>query len=202
MSEKKKKNLEFSLSVKETAEKLRKLADELERGFVSISEEKFDIAPDTRVMIDLNSKSNKVTFKLKWKRANQLSHKKEKSPIKDKQVNHTKKTKDKAQVPKQLRNNAIEEYTVLKKRMSKDFGAIMKSCIKEQSLPKPILIERFYRDSKAMCNYPDKGEAFYKTYLNQAESLNKAFRKPDLQAMKYAVTALNRIKKECHKRHK
>ncbi|MDR4497218.1 MAG: GAK system XXXCH domain-containing protein [Candidatus Scalindua sp.] len=202
MSEKKKKNLEFSLSVKETAENLRKLADELERGVVSISEEEFDIAPDTRVMIDLNSKNNKVSFKLKCKLANQLAHKKVKPLIKDKRIYHTKKSKVKEQQSKQLRDNALEEYTILKKRMSKDFGAIMKSCIKEQSLPKPILIERFYRDSKAMCNYPDKGEEFYKTYLNQAESLNKAFKNSDLQAMNYAVTTLNRLKKECHERYK
>ena len=197
-----KKKYKLSLSVKEAAEKLRTLADELERGVVSINEEDLYIAPDTKVMIGLDSKSNKVSFKLKCKLADQLAYKEEIPRIKDKLVTHPKKSKEKTQKSKPLRDNAFEEYTVLKKRMSEDFGAIMKSCKKEQSLPKPILVERFYRDSKAMGNYPVKGEEFYETYLNQAESLNKAFQNSDLQAMNHAITALNRIKKECHDRHK
>ena len=99
-------------------------------------------------------------------------------------------------------SNKVEEYKVLKKRMSQDFKVITKNCIKEENLPSSSLVERFRQDSIRMCSYPGKGEDFYKAYLKQVEVLYQYFKGSDLKAMNLAINALNRIKKECHSKHK
>ncbi len=190
------------LSVKETAEKLRALADGLERGCVSINEEDIPITLDTKIKISLKSKDNSISIKLKCKPTNTSMHTEE-IPLRNEETDtHAKKHELHVGESKPTRGNTLEEYSVLKKRMAKDFGAIMKCCIKEQSLPEPDLVNRFYQDSRAMCNYPEKGEEFYETFLTQAESLKESFNKSDLKAMGLAITALGRIKKECHERYK
>ena len=90
----------------------------------------------------------------------------------------------------------------LKRRMSKDFKAIKNSCIQEQTLPETDLVERFYRDSKTMCTYPSKGKDFFETYLEQAALFYEAFKASDLTAMGTAVTALGKIRRDCHEKHK
>ena len=63
MTDSKKRKQEFYLSVKETAEKLRTLADELERRVVSINGEKCSIAPDTEVKIfDPTDKEKELAY--------------------------------------------------------------------------------------------------------------------------------------------
>jgi XXXCH domain-containing protein len=96
----------------------------------------------------------------------------------------------------------VDDYKDLKKSMAKDFKAIKKSCIQEQALPESDLVERFYRDSKTMCTYPDKGEDFYEAFLKQADSLYEAFKTSDLAAMSTAVTALGQIRSDCHEKNK
>ncbi|GJQ60904.1 MAG: GAK system XXXCH domain-containing protein [Candidatus Scalindua sp. AMX11] len=202
MSDSTKKNQELSLSLKETAEKLRTIADGLEQGNVSINEETVPIALDTKIKISLKSKDNKVSIKLKWKPTNTSAPTEEK-PLRKEVTDRDSMNRDMDnRDPKTAKEDALGEYTILKKRMSKDFGAIMKSCIKGQTIPEKLLVERFYQDSQAMCSYPDKGEEFYETYLKQAESLIESFKKADLEAMSLAITALGKIRKECHNRHK
>ena len=46
-----------------------------------------------------------------------------------------------------------------------------------------------------MCNYQDKGEEFYKTYLKQVKKFYQAFKASDLKAIGSSVTSLNQIKK-------
>lgn len=202
MSDTKKKNQELSLSVKKTAEKLRSLANGLERGRISINEEDIPISLDTKIRISLHSKDKRVSIKLKCKPTDTSVPDNDKPRMKEYTDTHRKKQEMEAQESKPSMGSALEGYSILKKRMAKDFGAIMKSCIKEHSLPESILVERFYQDSKAMCNYPEKGEEFYEIYLKETESLSEAFRKSDLKAISVAIATLNRIKKECHDRYK
>ena len=96
----------------------------------------------------------------------------------------------------------VDDYKELKKRMAKDFKAIKKSCIQEQAIPQSDLVEQFYRDSKTMCTYPNKGEDFYEAFLKQAGLLYEAFKTSDLTAMGAAVTALGQIRSDCHEKHK
>lgn len=190
MSDSNKKKQEFYLSVKETAEKLRTLADELERGVVTINEEKRSIAVDTQVKIRLKAKDNTFSAKLKFKLANPLSETEEVQGEvgEGEPVSSTKPD--------------VDDYMDMKRRMSKDFKAIKNSCIQEQTLPESNLVERFYRDSKTMCTYPSKGKDFFETYLEQAALFYEAFKTSDLTAMGAAVTALGQIRKDCHERHK
>jgi XXXCH domain-containing protein len=184
MSDSNKRKQEFYLSVNETAKKLRSLADELEKGAVTIDEQTCSIAPDTEVKFSLKAKGDTFSVKLKLKSANPLSETEEE----DKSTSST-ETGDKT-------------YMDLKRRMSKDFKAIKNSCIQEQTLPETDLVERFHRDSKTMCTYPSKGKDFFETFLKQVELFYEAFKASDMNAMGTAVTALGEIRKGCHEKHK
>ena len=202
MSDSKKKNQKFHASVKETAEKLRTLAEELERGSVTINDEECSLTLNTPVKISMKSKDDTLSYKLKFKLSNPSVGKKEKSIEKDKPISHSTKNEEIVSGPKPSKDQNLEEYKDLKKRMSIDFKAIMRSCVKEKSIPEPTLVEKFYSDSQAMCNYPDKGEEFYETFLEQAGIFREAFKKSDLSAMTSAITSLGRMRKECHDKHK
>ena len=185
MSDSNKQKQEFYLSVKETAEKLRALADDLERGAVSINGEQCLIAADTEVKISLKAKGSTFSSKLKFKLANPLSE-----------------AEDSKSESKSSTESDIDNYKELKKRMSKDFKAIKKSCVVEQAIPDPDLAERFYQDSKTMCTYPNKGEEFYEAFLKQASSFYEAFKSSDLKAMNLAVESLAQSRSDCHEKHK
>ncbi len=190
MPDSNKQKQEFYLSVKETAEKLRTLADELEKGVVILNDEKCSIAPDTEVKISLKAKGDTFSSKLKFKLANPLSETEEVEGEvgEDGSVSST--------------GPDVENYKDLKKNMAKNFKAIKKSCIQEQATPASDLVEQFYRDSKTMCTYPNKGEEFYETFLKQASLFYEAFKASDLAAMGAAVTALGQIRSDCHEKHK
>ncbi len=179
------KKEEFYLSVKEAAEKLRILADELESGVITINQQKFSIAPDFQVKISQKTKGHILSFKLKFKLANSLTE-----------------TVDAEGGSTSSSEPDDENYKDLKKRMAKDFKAIKKSCMQGQVLPEPGLMERFCQDSKIMCSYPNKGEEFYETFLRQAGLLNEAFKASDLNALGAAVTALGQIRSDCHEKYK
>ncbi len=185
MSDSNKKKQEFYLSVNEAAEKLRALADELEKGVVTINKQKCSMAVDTDVKFGLKAKGDTFSAKLKFKLANALSE------AEGEEVKSTPSTE-----------TAGESYMDLKRRMSKDFKAIKNSCIQDQTLPDTELVEQFYRDSKTMCTYPSKGKDFFETYLKQAELFYEAFKTSDLAAMGTAVTALGERRKSCHEKHK
>ncbi|MCP4264515.1 MAG: GAK system XXXCH domain-containing protein [Candidatus Brocadiaceae bacterium] len=180
-----KKKQEYYLSVKEMAGKLRVLADELERGVVTINEQELSIAPDTQVKISQKTKSDTFSSKLKLKLTNSFTE------TVEGEVKSTSYT-----------GSDIENYKVLKKRMAKDFKAIKKSCMQEQAIPGAELIERFYRDSKTMCSYSDKGEEFYDTFARQSGFFYEAFESSDLEAMSAAVTALGQTRNDCHDKYK
>ena len=185
MSDSNKQKQEIYLSVKETAEKLRTLADELDRGVVTINDEKCSIAADTEVKIGLKAKGGTFSSKLKFKLANRLPEAAERTGE-----------------PAPSMEPGDEDYRDLKKCMAKDFKVIKKSCMVEKAIPQSELVERFYQDSKAMCTYANKGEEFYETFLKQAGLLYDACKNSDLKAMSSAVESLARSRSDCHEKHK
>jgi len=191
MSDSNKQKQEFYLSVKETAEKLRMLADELESGAVSINGEKCQIAADTDVKIRLKTKGDTFSSKLKFKLKSPLPPGDGEDGKEDSEGESTSST-----------GLAVENYKDLKMRMSKDFKAIKKSCLVEQAIPESDLVERFYHDSKTMCTYPNKGEEFYEAFLKQANSLYEAFNTSDLKVMSSSVESLAQSRSDCHEKHK
>lgn len=190
MSDSNKQKQEFYFSVNETAEKLRTLADELEKGVVILNNEKCSIAPDTEVKISLKAKGDTFSSKLKFKLATPLTE--------------TEEVEGKVgeSEPVSSTGHDVDDYKELKKRMAKDFKAIKKSCIQEQALPGSDLVEQFYQDSKTMCTHPNKGEEFYEAFLKQTDLLYEAFNTSDLKAMNSAVEALVQSRKDCHEKHK
>lgn len=194
MSDSNKQKQEYRLSVKKAAGKLRTLADELERGTISINGKNCTFAADTEVRASLRVKDGDFSVKLKFKLENQLSFKVgEKRPDSGEECVKVKSTPA---------ESTLGNYSDLKKRMSKSLKAIKSSCMAEQVLPEPDLIEQFCQDSKAMCTYPDKGEEFYETFLKQAESLYEAFKSSDLKGMSSAIESLVQSRNDCHEKHK
>jgi len=185
MSDSNKRKQEFYLSANKAAEKLRALADELEKGVVSINKQKCSMAVDTDVKINLKAKGDTFSAKLKFKLTNALLG-----------------AEEEVVVSTSSTETSGENYMDLKRRMSKDFKAIKQSCIQDQVLPEPDLVERFYLDSKTMCTYPSKGRDFFETYLEQADLFYEAFKTSDLKTMGTTVTALGEIRKNCHEKHK
>ncbi len=185
MSDSNKKKQELYLTAKEAAERLRALADELEKGVVTINEQKCLIAAGTEVKIRLKAKDDTFSAKLKFKL-----------------TNHSLETEKEEGESTPSTETDAESYMDLKRRMSKDFKAIKNSCIQEQILPETDLVERFYHDSKTMCTYPSKGKDFFETYVKQADLFYEAFKNSDLAAMRTAVTTLGQIRKNCHEKHK
>ena len=167
------------------AGKLRTLADELERGVVTINEQKFSIAHDTQVKISQKTKDDTFSSKLKLKLANSLTE-----------------TGEGEGASTSYTGPDVENYKDLKKRMAKNFKAIKKRCMQEQVIPESDLIERFYQDSKTMCTYPNKGEGFYETFVKQSGFFYEAFKTSDLEAMSAALTDLGQIRNDCHDKHK
>ncbi len=173
------------MSVKEAVGKLRTLADNLESGVVNINEQNSLITPDSRVKISQKTKGDTLSFKLKFKLATPLTE------IVEAEGGSTSSSE-----------HDDENYKDLKRRMAKDFKAIKKSCIQEQVVPEPGLVERFCQDSKTMCSYPNKGEEFYETFLKQTDLLNEALKASDLSAMGAVVTALGQTRSDCHEKYK
>ena len=60
------KKQELYISVKETADRLRVLADDLEKGIITISDKEFSLSLDSGVKIHFKSKGNKLSTKLKF----------------------------------------------------------------------------------------------------------------------------------------
>lgn len=194
MSDINKNKQDFYIPIKETVEKLRALADELERGIVTINDNECLIAPDKQVKISLKAKGNKFSTKLEFKLATPFVDREDKIFIKSE--------KDGESEYSVLTDYGVGKYKNLKKRMSKDFKAIKKSCTEEQTMPESDLLERFYQDSKTMCTYLNKGEEFYERYLVQVGLLYEAFKASDLIAMKSTIESLRQIRDDCHDRHK
>lgn len=185
MSDSNKRKQVFYLSARKMVERLKTLAGELEKGVVTINDQKCSIDPDTKIKFSLTAKGDTFSAKLKLKSANTLSE------TQEEEGESTLSTE-----------TGDESYMDLKRRMSKDFKAIKKSCMEEEAIPESDLIERFYRDSKTMCTYPSKGKDFFETYLKQADFFYEAYKTSDLRAMSAAVTTLGQIRKNCHEKHK
>lgn len=202
MSNSNKRKQEIHISIKETAEKLRILADELEKGSLNINGEEFSINPDTSVKISTKSKEGRLSYKIKFDLSNRAIEKKGKPLKKSEVAMQQTNSEQKDSEPTSSKDQTIEDYKDLKKRMSIDYKAIKNSCVKENAIPESILIDRFCRDAQAMCNYPDKGEEFYKTFLEQSNQLYTAYKKSDLEAISAAIILLGNQRKQCHDKYK
>ncbi len=198
-NEKKKK---MSMPAGEAADMLRVMAEELEKGRISIDEEGIQVAFDAPVKISLKSKDDKLVVKIQFKLCMTGDDERTALVVEAKQRHGSRGPRKKGTGPKKAAGKKTENYKTLKKRMSKDFNAIAKCCRDEETLPDASLVEQFCRDSKQMCTYKGKGDAFYDAYLKAVESFYRGFLATDLEAIHFAVDSLKRMKKECHHKYK
>ena len=97
--------------------------------------------------------------------------------------------------------SGLPKYKSLKKRMKGQFKAIYDRLLND-ALPDAAVVEAFLADSKLMIAYSGYGDEFYDEYDTLCLGFREAFERGDLTACKTAAQELNRIKKECHDRHK
>ena len=190
------------MPVGEAADILRTMADELEKGVIYIDEERFPVATGAPVKISLKSKDDKLALKIQLKLFMAGNDSRTASVVKAKQRHVSRDPRKKGAWPKKTAKKRAENYKTLKKRMSKDFKAIVKCCRDQQTLPDASVVKRFCRDSKKMCTYKGKGEPFYDAYQKQIDAFYRGFQATDMEAIQSAVDSLNRVKKQCHDKYK
>lgn len=93
------------------------------------------------------------------------------------------------------------KYKSLKKRMKGQFKHIYEHLLND-ALPEAGVVAAFLADSRLMTAYPGYGDEHYAEYDAAREVFRDAFEREDLAACKSAAQELNRLKKDCHARHK
>lgn len=204
--DKKEQKQEIYLSVKDAADRLRALADDLEKGIINISDKTISLSSGSDVKINFKSRGNKLSAKFKFGSIKTSDWQPETSPAakpqKSKEIDRSPKQVNVRQMPDEPASNGPETYKDLKKRMSQDIKSIMKNCMSQNIIPDHHLMERFYLDSKTMCDYQGRGDVFYKDYLDELEIFYQAFKSGDLKALSSSIASLNSIKKACHDKYK
>ncbi|MEE4356211.1 MAG: GAK system XXXCH domain-containing protein [Desulfococcaceae bacterium] len=105
------------------------------------------------------------------------------------------------QLGEQAEKTKKNRYKEIKKRMKKSFKGMNESLIMD-ILPSESLATSFLQDSKLMISYNEYGAEHYPEYDKICSDFRKAFENKDTEGCKSAYLELNRLKKECHKRHK
>lgn len=98
-------------------------------------------------------------------------------------------------------NPKFPKYKDLKKRMKGQFKKILES-LNSDALPPETVVTAFLADSRLMIKYPKYGAEFFGNYDQTCTRFRDAYVSHDLAACKAAGQELNRLKTDCHKKHK
>lgn len=93
------------------------------------------------------------------------------------------------------------KYKDLKKRMNGQFKKILES-LSNDALPPETVVTAFLADSKLMIKYPKYGAEYYGDFDQACTRFREAYVRHDLAACKTAGGELDRLKRDCHKKHK
>ncbi len=192
----KKKTVRYYHSTGVTAKKLRELADGLENGRVSVDGKIHRIPQKTNVKVTMRSKGGRLDIKLKIK-----TEETEKDPV-NKVLTAKRPPTAMAKEKTSSSGPPADNFKTLKKRLSRDFGAIMKAMAKPGSFPEKERVEKFYADAKAMYHFPEAAGMDFTPFLDQLESFYQSFKLSDRPAVETGLSSLNRLKKECHRNYK
>lgn len=96
-----------------------------------------------------------------------------------------------------------DDYNTLKKRMKASFKTIGGS-LAAQKLPEPEVLRAFLADSEQMMTFPGGkyGEQHYPVYRKACRQLVEACESRNRPAVAEAYSALEQVKKTCHKLYK
>ncbi len=93
------------------------------------------------------------------------------------------------------------KYGSLKKRLKSSWKAVQEA-VAAGSLPAETAAAAFLADSELMMAFPGKGDEYYAPYAEALAAFRQALGRGDLAALKRTCAALDRVKVQCHARHK
>lgn len=172
-------DLDVVLPPAEAAQVLRRMADQIEQGRLSVG--------PLEVVIDGN---------LRFKQS--VKVKRGKTSCKFKLEYNSRTLSGEVEAPADRPEPAGEtSFGKLKKTMAKQIKAL-KQPLAMGSLPGLELTQAFVDDCRLMCSFPGKGEENYARFLAHAEALARAVEAADQPAASQAVDAMLAMKKTCH----
>lgn len=180
--------LQQQISPEKVADFLRELADAFES--VSMAKEasgelEQHIKNYKKVSIEIKRKADQIFTKVKIKK-----------PDND--------TLSGFEAPKRARPMANQKklkFKTLKKQLQFTFNAMRKGSEQHQ-LPSDELIQQFCENSKQMVTYQGEGNPEYRRYTQAVNNLKAAFDDRNLHRFKATIETLNKLKNECHRKHK
>lgn len=89
----------------------------------------------------------------------------------------------------------------LKKRMSKSFKELLKA-MDDGRLPTLDLVASWCEDADLMVTLLDRGNEHFHSFQGKCHELMESVERRQMELAKAAAAALNRMRKECHLRHK
>lgn len=207
--EKKQRKYNQAMSISQTADFLRKMADGLEQGFLNFESETFQWDDISKIKLTFKNHESLVLVKTKLKGEPGADIEVE---LRDSDKSTTEEYLDELDELGELDENdenslQVENaepeisYKKLKKRMKKSFKAIHVD-LKNGNMPQDQEMERFLEDCKLMTNYTGYGDEYYPVFNEAAEQMRKAWQANYLNDLTTAFQDMVKIMKVCHDRYK
>jgi XXXCH domain-containing protein len=207
---KNKKKAKHKFTRQETADYLRRLADQLENGTILVSDEEMEFEGEVKVKESLKSKKGKTEVKLEVKLTSQELPDEETEEVTGDQASLEVDAESAQDAEKQPAEPAEEEkaekepsYKSVKKLMDKQFKNIGKD-LEEGGVPDPEQVKAFCDNCVTMTGFNGKkmGEDLYPDFLAKVEALRTAADGGDQVALAQAYAEIKAAKKACHKEYK
>lgn len=178
--------VEKVLSVQDLVAFLRKAADELERGELTVGDTTVGISRSVELkeMLELDAESVSVDLRVRYRQSTDL------------QVREAEEKKI-SKASTELKPS----FKKFKKRLAKTFKSILDSLNSDQ-LPSAETVGSFCADAEVMTTFLGKGDEHYAIFLQRCRELAVAVEQGNVDAAKDVTGALNQIRKDCHALYK
>lgn len=178
--------LKMACTREELAEILRSLADSLEKSRISLNAVDLPWSDVQKVTLNIKQTADAAEVKLKI--------------VSDSADNATEAVplRERPAAPGRSATKLHGGYGSLKKRMKKSFKNIMYA-LHDQAWPDAQDIESFVLDSRAMVQYPGKGDEFYQEYSAAVAAFQASVAARDMDGATHQAHLLNDLKTRCHK---
>jgi XXXCH domain-containing protein len=171
----------------EAASLLRRLADGLEHGKLTVGGTTIQVEHSVELSEILDVDGESVAFELKATYANRV----ESRTIND---DYKEDAPDEAREPRESLKN-------LKKKMAKSLKDLMEA-MNEGKLPRQNLVADWCANADLMMTLLNRGQEHFHPFRDKCRELLQSVEKRQLNSAKDAAEALNQMRKDCHSRYK
>lgn len=180
------KSVKLKMSISELAEFLRGLAGQLEGEETGTDLSGIRISDFSKLKLSMKRKDDfvKVKYKVKHEEAEEEDDEEDEDEEDEKSAGSEK-----------------EKYKSLKERMKESYKTIKES-MEADTLPEESVANSFIEDSRLMTTFPDKGDEYYDLYNTAVAGFEKALMEKNFLNVEIALKEIERIKTDCHEKHK